>query len=137
MIIPKKFRKSFDYNFELRWTGYNKVMKVPYLSGCFLVFRIETLKDIGLFDERFFMYPEDIDISRRIAKKWDTIYYPFCTAVHLYGGASKRSLKMFKIHVINIVRYFNKWGWLFDNDRRIINNQILRDLEIKKINKHK
>ena len=45
---------------------HHTVLEVPYLCGCFMAFRNSILKKSGLFDERFFLYPEDIDITRRI-----------------------------------------------------------------------
>lgn len=37
----------------LKFTGYNTIMNVPILSGCFMFLRVSALKEIGLFDERF------------------------------------------------------------------------------------
>lgn len=81
-----------------------------YLLGAFLLFRIEALRDIGLFDERFFLYPEDIDISRRMQKKWKVVYDPRVNVFHEHNRASAKSLRMFMIHVVNMVRYYRKWG---------------------------
>ena len=76
--------------------------------------RSEALKAEGLFDERFFMYPEDIDLTRRIHRHWKTLYYPACEIVHDHRAESYKSLRMTKIHIINMMRYFNKWGWWVD-----------------------
>jgi len=91
------------------------------------VFRLDCLREVGLFDERFFMYPEDIDISRRIyaSKKWRSVYCPGATVVHAHEKASYKSRRMMWIHIRNMVKYFNKWGWLFDADRRRINREVL------------
>ena len=82
-----------------------------YLLGAFMLFRIDALKDIGLFDERFFLYPEDIDISRRMKKNWDVVYNPEVSVYHEYQRDSAKKLRMFIIHCVNMIRYFNKWGW--------------------------
>ena len=50
------------------------IFKAPFLSGCFLLFRSSVIDDIGFFDSRFFMYTEDIDISRRL---WKNGTYPY------------------------------------------------------------
>ena len=94
--------------FQLRFTKYNKIMNVPYLSGCFMFFRISALQDIGLFDERFFMYPEDIDITRRMHEKYMTIFFPEVSIVHAHAAASKTNKRMLKIHILNMIKYFNK-----------------------------
>jgi len=121
MLIPRRFLSKYSLNFEMRKSGYNRVMLVPYLSGCFMLLRIDALRICGLFDERFFMYPEDIDLTRRIASKFKTVFYPEAIVYHEYGGASKKSIKMLITHAINIVKYFNKWGWFFDSERVRLN----------------
>ena len=55
-ILPAGFFKASRERFELRFTGYDREMNVPFLSGCFMFLRIGTLKGTGLFDERYFMY---------------------------------------------------------------------------------
>ena len=127
-FLPAKVNEKRANKFELRFTGYNKVMNAPYHHGCFMFFNVSALKEIGLFDERFFMYPEDIDLTRRIHEKYATMFYPDAEVVHAHAAASRKSTKMFLIHSWNIFRYFNKWGWFFDNKRRSINRQILKEL---------
>ena len=107
--------------FELRQLDHSKPINAPYLSGCFMLLRTEALLKAGLFDERFFMYPEDIDLTRRIHRDYLTLYYPSETIVHAHRKASYHSPRMFVIHAANIVRYFCKWGWLFDTERRQMN----------------
>lgn len=131
-FLPAKWTEERLHKFQLRFTGYDKIMNVPYLSGCFMFFRISALKDIGLFDERFFMYPEDIDITRRMHAKYKTIFYPYVSIVHAHAAASKTSIKMLKIHILNMIKYFNKWGWIFDKQRRLFNKRLLEELEYYK-----
>ena len=128
MIFPKTIWLKNNFKFEMRSTGYNKEMFVPYLSGCFMFLRIDALKKCGLFDERFFMYPEDIDLTRRIANHYRTMFYPTVIVYHEYGAASKKSIKMLFIHVFNIIKYFNKWGWIFDSERRRLNKIASREI---------
>jgi len=121
MIAPKSVKNLNNYKFEMRSTNYDKEMFVPYLSGCFMFLRVDALEKCGIFDERFFMYPEDIDLTRRIAIHYKTMFYPKVIAYHEYGAASKNSIKMLFVHVYNIIKYFNKWGWVFDSERRRLN----------------
>ncbi len=122
----KSVARTRAETFELRFTGYDKVIDVPYLSGCFMLFRVSALRRIGLFDERFFMYPEDIDITRRMHAVFRTVYYPNFEVVHDHARASYKSKHMLWIHLTNTVRYFNKWGWWFDKERRRVNAAVLR-----------
>lgn len=127
-FFPSKLKNILSYKFQLKFTSYNDIMEVPYLSGCFMFFRVSALQTIGLFDERFFMYPEDIDITRRMNELFKTIYYPEVSVTHVHAAESYKSKKMLFIHIINIIKYFNKWGWFFDNKRRKTNKKILAQL---------
>ena len=92
-FLPKWMMKKRKRRFELYDSGYNTIMNVPYLSGCFMLLRTSTLEDVGLFDERFFLYPEDIDLTRRIHKKYKTIFYPYVSVIHEYGRGSYKFVK--------------------------------------------
>lgn len=130
-LLDKLKKKSLS-KFLLEFTDYQKPMNVPYLSGCFMFFRVSAIKEIGLFDERFFMYPEDIDITRRMHKHYKTMYYPYETIIHAHAAESYKSIKMLIIHATNMIKYFNKWGWFFDNERKVINRNTLEELGYKK-----
>ena len=123
-FLPKSIFKKSRTRFQMIDTNYNSIMEVPYLSGCFMFLRLNVLKYVGYFDERFFMYPEDIDLSRRIHEVSKTIFYPNVSIFHLHEKASYKSFKMIYIHFINLVRYFNNWGWFFDKKRDHINSRI-------------
>jgi GT2 family glycosyltransferase len=124
----KKIVEKRNEVYELRFTGYDKIMEVPYLSGCFMFIRVEVLKKVGLFDERFFMYLEDTDLSRRIHKVAKTVYYPYVHIYHGYGKGSYKSLKLLYYHIKSAIKYFNKYGWFFDKEREEINRKILKKL---------
>ena len=124
----KKIVEKRNEIYELRFTGYDKIMEVPYLSGCFMFIRTEVLKKVGLFDERFFMYLEDTDLSRRIHRVAKTIYYPYVHIYHEYGKGSYKSLKLLYYHIKSAIKYFNKYGWFFDKEREEINKKILKKL---------
>lgn len=121
-FIPlKSWKEKRNQNYELRWTGYDKVMNVPSLSGCFMFLRCEILKDIGLFDENIFMYLEDTDLNRRIHSRYKTIFYPKVEIVHEYAKESYVNKKLLMFHIKSAIYYFNKWGWIFDRGRDEIN----------------
>ena len=128
-FLPKNWMRKRNERYELRHTGYDKMMNVPYLSGCFMLLRTEAVKKARLFDERFFMYPEDIDLTRRIHRDYLTVYFPHTTVVHHHAKASYHSVKMLWIHAVNMCRYFNKWGWWCDKEREEMNGMILNCVE--------
>ncbi len=127
-FLPPKFTRKRMERYLLANHNHNKPLNCPYLLGSFLLFRNKALAECGIFDERFFMYPEDIDITRRIHEKWKTMYYPAVTIIHEHAAASRHSGKMLRIHLTNMVKYFNKWGWLFDKQRRQYNRQLLKSI---------
>jgi len=123
-----KYLDKRNFLYDLRFTDYDKIMDVPYLSGCFMFVRTEALRQVGLFDERFFMYMEDVDLSRRIHKHYRTVYYPEVSVFHEYEKGSYENSKLLIYHFLSATRYFNKWGYFFDKDRQEINKKILKKL---------
>lgn len=122
-FIPiSSYQKSHDNLYELQWTGYDKVMEIPSLSGCFMFIRCSILKKTGGFDERYFMYAEDLDLCRRIGEVSRTMFFPKVSVVHEYEKGSYKNKKLLKYHLTSIVKYFNKWGWFIDPKRRNKNN---------------
>ena len=113
--------------YELRGLDFERVQSVPSLSGCFMFLRGAALKDIGLFDPRYFMYLEDVDLCRRMARKWDTLYYPHVNVYHEYAKGSYDNKVLRNHHIKSAVQYFNKWGWVFDSERHRINSQRLAE----------
>jgi GT2 family glycosyltransferase len=125
----KKIVNRRNEIFELRFTNYNKIMEVPYLSGCFMFLRINAIKEVGFFDENIFMYGEDTDLCRRlISKNYQTIFYPEATITHEFAKGSHKSLRLTWIGIKSAIYYFNKWGWFFDVERNRINKETLKKL---------
>jgi len=91
--------------------------------------RTKVLQDIGIFDEQYFMYPEDLDLTRRIYTRYRNIFYPKVSIIHEHEKASFKNFKMMKIHILNMIKYFNKWGWIFDKEREKVNKLLLKELK--------
>jgi len=132
-FVPFKFLiEKMNNRFELQFFNYNEVVNIPYLSGCFMFCRTDVLREIGGFDERFFMYLEDTDLSRRIHKLYKTVFYPKEIVYHKFEKASYREKKLLKWHIQSAVKYFSKWGWFIDKERRQFNKStILRIIKIQ------
>lgn len=131
-FLPAMLISRRNDRFELKHSGYDKIMNVPFLSGCFMFLRISALQSEGLFDERFFMYMEDVDITRRLHVKYKTLFYPAVSIYHRFSRLSYHKWRLSLIHMISVVKYFNKWGWIYDSGRRRYNKRLLKDL--KKVN---
>ncbi|MFH1612141.1 MAG: glycosyltransferase family 2 protein [bacterium] len=127
----KKYIEKRNKIYELRITEYDSMMEVPYLSGCFMFMRVDVLEEVGLFDERFFMYLEDVDLSRRIHTHYKTVYYPNVNIYHEYRKDSYKNFKILLLHINSAIKYFKKWGWVFDKERKLINEKVLNNIHLK------
>lgn len=81
----------------------------PFLSGCFMLLRNSALAQVGLFDERYFMYCEDLDLTRRLSQNYRTVYYPLVEIRHNLNRESARSPRLFFHHLMSAIRYIVKW----------------------------
>jgi len=109
--------------YELRYLDLKVPREIPNLSGCFMFVRSEILRQVGFFDERFFMYMEDVDLCRRIGRLSKTAFYPKVSITHGYAKGSYRNPKLLKYHLQSAFRYFCKWGWIFDRERNVLNKR--------------
>jgi GT2 family glycosyltransferase len=107
--------------YELRDLDMSVVREVPNLSGCFMFMRTSVLRKVGVFDERYFMYLEDVDLCRRIGSVSQTVFYPHVSIVHGYAKGSYQSAELLRHHAISALKYFSKWGWFFDPQRVQLN----------------
>ena len=92
--------------------------------------RVDVLKKVNGFDERFFMYAEDLDLCRRIGEVSKTMYYPVVSIYHEYEKGSYKNKKLLKYHICSVIKYFNKWGWIFDKKRTLKNKECLEKLNL-------
>jgi GT2 family glycosyltransferase len=120
----KKLKEILDFNYEMHWLPQDRPSLVPSLSGCFLLVRTKFLQVVGGFDERFFMYMEDVDLVRRIGDVSRTVYQPSVAVFHAYGKGSYRSKKLLTYHLHSAVLYFSKWGWFYDRTRSERNRNV-------------
>ncbi|WP_313801760.1 glycosyltransferase family 2 protein [Cytobacillus sp.] len=95
--LAKRYPDNPRFNgYHLSHLNMNEIHEVDCLVGAFMLVRREAISQVGLLDESFFMYGEDIDWCYRIkATGWKIIYYPYVSIIH-YKGASSRK-KPFKI----------------------------------------
>lgn len=130
-IFIRKFKKPYFYykkfidQYELRFINDDIIYNAPILSGCFTLLNLEAIKEVGMYDPKFFMYFEDWDLSRRMHQKYRTIYFPKVSVYHGYESGANKNSKLFKIFINSAITYFNKWGWFFDSERNEINRKAL------------
>jgi len=128
-FIPvRRIQTWLNERYELHGLSQDTLSDVPTISGCFLMTRRAALEDVGGFDTRYFMYMEDVDLVRRLNAKGRVAYDPTVSVVHVYAKGSYRNRKLLGYHLASAIRYFNKWGWWFDSERRQRNFSTLQGL---------
>lgn len=76
--------------YNLTWMDEGEAARVDALNGAFMLVTREALEKVGLLDEGYFMYMEDMDWCWRFAKAgFEVRYCPACTVVHLKGQSSR------------------------------------------------
>ena len=90
--LSRLFSKSRTFNkYHLGYLDKDKIHQVDILAGAFMLMRKSVLNEIGLLDEAFFMYGEDIDLSYRIIKAgYHNYYYPDARIIHYKGESTKK-----------------------------------------------
>lgn len=122
----KSLARKRTASYELRFLDSDAPAYVPSLSGCFMFARRSVLEAVGGFDERFFLYMEDVDLCRRMLGVSRLLYWPGVTVKHVHQMGSYRDRKLLFLHIRSAVQYFNKWGWLHDPARRALNARVFK-----------
>jgi len=86
---------------------------IPIVSGCFMLSRTDTLKEINGFDERYFLYFEDFDLSLRMGKLGKLAYLPTMKIIHAGGHAARKGFAHLGMFARSGIRFFNSHGWRF------------------------
>ena len=116
-VFPKFLKKIFIShlsNYEMHDLSEREPsVDIPITSGCFMLLRTKSLTEIGGFDERYFLYFEDFDLSLRLGKKGKLAYLPSMRIQHGGGNAGSKGLNHFKMFARSGIRFFNTYGWRF------------------------
>ncbi|THB80528.1 MAG: glycosyltransferase family 2 protein [Desulfobacteraceae bacterium] len=111
-FITRMFRKRLD-QYEMRDDAYHSVVDVPFISGCFMFCRTDLIRQVSGFDERFFLYFEDVDLCRKVQNHARTVSFPEAVVVHRWERMAHKKARWFYIFVLSAFKYFNKWGYQF------------------------
>lgn len=107
--IDLAFLKKYRNEYEMQSKDHDSKLDIEFCSGCFMFMRTALFKELDGFDERFFMYFEDADLTRRMRWLARAEYNPDFAVIHVWERAGKKSLKFFLIQVISMVKYMWKW----------------------------
>ena len=122
--LAARFSKSkFFGRVDFTWWDHSEPKPVGWVVGAFFLIRRETMENIGVLDDRYFLYFEEIDycLSARRAG-WDVVFYPYASVIHLGGQSSVKTGKrvsakgrqMIAIRITSEFRYYRKmYGWFY------------------------
>jgi GT2 family glycosyltransferase len=84
-------RNRLVARYNLTYLSDHETAEVDSVMGAYMLVRARALHDAGLFDERFFMYGEDLDLAFRIkARGWKVFYHPAVEVLHHKGASSRK-----------------------------------------------
>lgn len=87
---------------------FNGPVEIDFCTGCFMFMRTAYFKELGGFDEAYFMYLEDADLSYRLQGKGKLMFHPGYTITHQWEKASAKSFRFLLIHLNSLRIYLRK-----------------------------
>lgn len=117
--LTSRFPKSrFFGRVDFSWWDHSCPLKVGWVVGAYFLIRRKVVEDVGMLDERYFLYSEEIDFCRSAQKTgWDVVFYPHARVVHLGGQSAAGSGAQVSPHGRQLIaqrvksefRYYRKW----------------------------
>ncbi len=106
---------------DFSWWDHSHPLQVGWVVGAYFLVRSEVIDAIGLLDERYFLYFDEIDFCRAAALAgWAVVFYPHARVVHLGGQSTARSgagvtatgRQLLAHRIRSEFRYYRKWDGL-------------------------
>ena len=114
-FLPRNLHKLFTKrlaSYEMRDLHDDQINKdIPIGSGCCMLSRSTALKAVNGFDERYFLYFEDFDLSLRIRQQGRIAYLPTMKIIHGGGYAARKGFSHIRMFVRSAIRFFSIHGW--------------------------
>lgn len=107
-LFPRRMARH-----TLQNEDFSKTFQVPFGQGSFLVIKTKLFKELGGFDNNFFLYLEDADLCKRVNQISKLMYYPGTSIIHKWEQGSHKSKTLFWYHIQSMRCYFKKWGYKF------------------------
>lgn len=107
--INLPFLRKFRHEYEMLEKDADSTFDIEFCTGAFMFLRMSLLKKVGGFDERYFMYFEDADLTREIRQYARTVYNPNFVVYHEWERAGSKQLKFLLIQTGSMIKYLKKW----------------------------
>jgi GT2 family glycosyltransferase len=112
-FVRRRFQRQLA-SYEMRdLCSGEATADVEIASGCFMLMRTAALRAVGGFNEDFFLYFEDFDLSLRLAAQGRLVFDPAMRIVHHGGYAASKGHLHLRYFIRSGVRFFNRHGWRF------------------------
>lgn len=113
--FPPGIKRLFDRRlakYEMREIADNAITgNASLASGCFMFLKTDAFRKVGGFDQNYFLYFEDFDLSLRLQEIGEIVYAPQVRIIHTGGNTAKKGIKHIKIFIQSGIRFFNTYGW--------------------------
>ena len=109
--VPLPFLKGVERHYLMQDEDLSRPQEIEFCTGCFFVMRTEAFRRMGGFDEGYFMYVEDADITRKAQEygRGDVRARGACLSCLAPGH--KEKWKNFWMQIRSMLRYWRKWGF--------------------------
>jgi len=114
VLLPKM--KPFREYLMLDW-DHSEIKEVDQIMGSFMFIRSDVIEKVGGFDERFWMYFEEVDLCLRINKAgWKIVHYPYVSSIHFLSKSAEQwgDIKKINEYQKSLLKYFKKNGKLYE-----------------------
>ncbi len=107
--VNVKLLRKYRADYEMQEMCMDEAFDIEFATGCFVFARTDLLKKVGGFDERFFLYFEDADLSKSMRRLARIQYNPSFYVYHNWDRAGSREFKYFMIQVMSMFKFILKW----------------------------
>lgn len=104
--VTSLVRKAFTKGAKPDYATDQGAIEVDWVAGMFILFATGAYRAVGGFDERYFLYYEDVDMCRRLRSRgYNVIYDPAVAVMHDARRASRKDPRLMRIHAASALRY--------------------------------
>ncbi len=107
------FLKKYNDAYVMAGADLSVPTRIEFCTGSFSAVRTADFAAVGGFDEKYFMYVEDADLTQKLLRRGEVWLAPQFTAVHAWHRAAHRNLRHAFWQTRSLCRYFSKWGFRF------------------------
>lgn len=105
------FLKKYETHYLMLDEDLSQPIDVEFCSGSFFMIRTDVYKEFGGFDEKYFMYVEDADITQKALQYGRAVFLPQVEVTHAWHRAAHKNPRQFLWQLKSMGRYFRKWGF--------------------------